>query len=430
MPTIEGNLCPTCDSPLSSHPDASPGHPPWCGACEWNLDRFTDDSRLSWFARRMVRADRRAGFASHRRLARSAEPSPVGAGVFAFLVLVSAAVMLIMVAAFAAGLWLIIAGGLLWPVVLGALLLALAAVLRPRFVRLKRLLTSSYRVEPADAPTLHVLIDRIAGRLDAPRPDALLLDFSWNASVTLVGPRPRRVLRLGVPLLLALDPQELVALVGHEMGHLKHADNRRAFLTAPARTAFGRLSEAIRPPSRSADELNLPGYAAVLLMAWQLVGGLTSLMLYATHLGVNVVAAGDDRSVELRADAMAAEAAGTAATLRMLDLLATLPSLTGYVQHYVDKGQAGATWRRVLRSVRDREAATAPAWRQLSIRTDASLLTTHPAPGRRHQWVAARPARGATVHLTEGEVEALAKEIRPYAEALHRTMLKAHPSDD
>jgi heat shock protein HtpX len=74
--------------------------------------------------------------------------------------------------------------------------------------------------------------------------------------------------------------------------------------------------------------------------------------------------------------------------------------------------------------VRERESAGAPARRQLSIRTEASLFASHPAPGRRHQWLATRPSHGAAVVVGEAEAAALEQEIKPYAEALHRTMLK------
>lgn len=434
VPTTEGNLCPDCQTPLTPHPavtsfDASVAVP-WCGACEWNLDHTTEDPRLSRFWRRMVRSDRRAGFASHKRLATSAELSPVGERVFRMLTAISAALMLVMVGAIGVALWLIVGVGPFFPIVLGLLLLGFAALLRPRYTRLKRLMTTSYRVEPGNAPTIHAVLDRIAARCGAPKPDVLLFDFSWSAGVTTVGPRPQRVLGIGVPLMLALEPQELVAVIGHEMGHLRYADVRRLMLTAPARNTFGRLSRLFRPPLLSAAEMGLGGIEGIAMIIWQIVGGTISSLLYAAHVGVNVFAAHDDRTVELRADDMAAEAAGSVAALRALDLLATLPALTTYVQRYVPEGEAAVTWRRMLRSVREREAPTAPAWRQLSIRTQASLFASHPPPGRRHQWLAARPARDAAVLLTESEAEALEREIRPYAEALHRTMLKAHPEDD
>jgi heat shock protein HtpX len=416
--TLE-EACPRCGTELTTVALEAP----WCAACEWNLDHFPDDPACSWFWNRIATAEQRAGFRSHRLLAQSTQPDPVGRRDARVLTAISALLMVVMTAAIVAGLWLIIAGGPLWPIIAGLLLLAFAAVLRPRFQRLAPLLKRSYRVEPANAPTLHAIIGRIAERLDTPRPDLVLITFGWNAGVVTTGPRPRRVLILGVQFLLALRAQEVVALLGHELGHLKYADTRRLLRTAPARTTFGRLSELIRPPRVSALELG-PGLALIGLTALQLTVGLVSWLLFAVHLAINSVIARDDRNVELRADDLAARAAGTAAALHLLDVSAALPALTDYVQHHVPKGEAAVYWRRMLRSVREREAGMAPERRQLSMRTEASLFASHPAPGRRHQWLAGRPEVAAAVVVGEAEEAALEQEIKPYAEALHRTMLK------
>jgi heat shock protein HtpX len=416
--TIVHDGCPHCGTALTT----APGEAPWCAGCEWNLDHFPPDEHMSWFWNRMVRADRRAGFLSDRLLALSPAPDPVGGHAYPLLVAVSAALMAVMVAAVAAGLWLVIAGGPFWPIVGGLALLGLAVVIRPRFSRLKPLLRTSYRVEPKDAPAFHALIDRIAERIGAPKPDLVLFDFDANASVTTTGPRPRRILVVGVRLLLALRPDEVVALLGHELGHLKYDDARRLLRTWPARTTFGRLSELVRPRVTAIEVGPSPAIFALLL--WQIVGGSLSLLLFAAHRAVRSVSARHDRTVELRADDSAVLAAGTDSVLRMVDVLAALPSLTGYLQHHVPKGEAAATWRRMLGSVRDREAAAAPARRQLSIRTDAWLLASHPAPGRRHQRLDGRPRQEAAVVVSDAEAEQLEQEVAPYAEALHRTMLK------
>ncbi|MFF5078565.1 M48 family metalloprotease [Actinoplanes sp. NPDC000266] len=345
---------------MDAHPARRRGAP----GCEWNLDHFPPDEHANWIWNRITRAQQRAGFTSDRLLARATDAEPVGRNGFRFLVALSAAIVALTLTAIAAALWLIVAGGPFWPIVFGLALLGLAWAIRPRFNRLKPMLKTSYRVEPANAPAFHALIDRIAAELGTPKPDVVLFTFGWNAGVTVTGPRPRRVLVVGVQLLLALRAEEVVALLGHELGHLAYADNRRLLLTMPARLTFGRLSELVRPPRVSALEVG-PSVQLIWLTLWQLTGG---------------------------------------------------------VQRHVPKGEAAATWRRMLRSVQDREAELAPARRQLSIRTAASLFASHPAAGRRYEWLNARPHHEAAVVVSDPE--ALEREIAPYAEALHRTMLK------
>jgi Zn-dependent protease with chaperone function len=229
------------------------------------------------------------------------------------------------------------------------------------------------------------------------------------------------VLILGVPLLLALTPQQLVALVGHELGHLKYEDNRRRLLLQPAATFFGRLARVVKPPHHTA--ISPFPFVAFALVIWQLGGGLIYLLLAGVHVSIRSAMAAQDRAIELRADLMAAQAAGTAAAAEMLDTLTLVPIISGYLQHHVEPGEAAVRWRRYMGSVRERHADSLPARRQLSMRTDASVLADHPAAGRRHQWLSAQPASAPGLLVEEAAGVRLEQEIAPYAEILHREML-------
>jgi hypothetical protein len=59
---------------------------------------------------------------------------------------------------------------------------------------------------------------RSAGGSTASRsPHKIVVDAAFNAYWTVVGVRRTRVLALGLPLLYALDHEQLVALVAHEV---------------------------------------------------------------------------------------------------------------------------------------------------------------------------------------------------------------------
>lgn len=419
VPTIVRDECPDCRVPLVTLSEATP----WCGACEWNLDHFPDSRSDSWFWRRMRRAERRAGFRSDRELVASTEPLPIGGLVYRLMVGLSAVLTLVALALVGTGVAVIANDPWLWPIVGGLLLICLGLALRPRLGRLTPLLKNGYLVERKHAPTLHRMIDRLATGLDAPRPDLVIFDFAWNAATARIGARQTRVLILGIPLLLALTPQQMVALVGHELGHLKYEDSRRGLLLQPARTTFGRLARSVQPPRHAALLRRGFNPFAVPFLAWQLVGGTVFLLLWSVHAAVNVVMSAQDRSIELRADRLAAQAAGTTAALEMFDVMATLASLSGYMQPHVDKGQAAATWRRLMRVVHEREANLRPMRRQLSTRTDASLFASHPSAGRRHQWLSAQPEMPVGLLVEEAAGASIEREIAPYAEFLHQEML-------
>ncbi len=417
--TFMGDDCPHCAVPLTKLGDATP----WCGACEWNLDHFPDNRAYTWFWRRVSRVDRREGFRSDRELAASTEALPIGGRTYHLLVGVSAMLLLAAVVLVAAGVWLIVGDPWLWPVVLGLVLICLGLALRPRLGRLKPLLKHGYLVERKHAPTLHRMIDRLATDLGAPRPDLVVFDLSWNAATARIGVRQTRVLILGVPLLLALTPQQMVALVGHELGHLKYEDSRRRLLLQPAATTFGRLASLVKPPRYAALLRRRINPFAPALLTWKLVGGTVFLFLWTMHAAVNVVISAQDRPIELRADRMAAQAAGTTAALEMFDVMAAISHLSGYVQRHVDKGQAAASWRRFMRGVYEREADLRPARRQLSIRTDASLFAAHPSPGRRYQWLSSQPEVPVGLLVEEAAGASIERELAPYAEFLRSEMV-------
>jgi len=104
-------------------------------------------------------------------------------------------------------------------------------------------------VDAAAAPRLHALVDDVRRRLRAPRVHRVLVGDAFNASVVQV-PRvavffPRNVLVLGYPLLAALSPDGLRAVVAHEVAHLSSAHGRRAVWVFRARQSWIRMMHSL-----------------------------------------------------------------------------------------------------------------------------------------------------------------------------------------
>lgn len=123
---------------------------------------------------------------------------------------VPAVLTMVMLAAAGAGVWLLATQRLLPPILLGIVLVVLSVVLRPRLGSRRRAVIGRWELCAQDAPAVHALVERIADRTGAPQPDVIAVGLDWNAGVSVVGFRRTKVLRLGVPLLLALDEQQLV----------------------------------------------------------------------------------------------------------------------------------------------------------------------------------------------------------------------------
>jgi Zn-dependent protease with chaperone function len=87
------------------------------------------------------------------------------------------------------------------------------------------------RLQPADAPELFAALEAIRQKTGAPRVHQVFLDGNFNASAAAI-PRLglfgwyKHVLTLGVPLLAALSREQVLAIVGHELGHFSKAHGR------------------------------------------------------------------------------------------------------------------------------------------------------------------------------------------------------------
>jgi Zn-dependent protease with chaperone function len=88
-----------------------------------------------------------------------------------------------------------------------------------------------------DAPLLHEIVHRLAGRMGAPPIEAILLIPEANASISsryvngLFG-RTSTTLQLGLPLLQLLSPTEFHALLHHEFAHASGGHGRSGIWTA------------------------------------------------------------------------------------------------------------------------------------------------------------------------------------------------------
>lgn len=107
------------------------------------------------------------------------------------------------------------------------------------------------RLKPADAPALFEALERIRGKVKGPPLDEVLLDADFNASIMQ---RPRwglfggatNSLVVGLPLLLALDRQRLLAVLAHEYGHLRGGHGRFAAWVYRTRISWSRLHASMQ----------------------------------------------------------------------------------------------------------------------------------------------------------------------------------------
>ncbi|MEV1146460.1 M48 family metalloprotease [Micromonospora sp. NPDC049799] len=410
-------LCPACGTATVSQLDAVP----WCPACEWNLDAYDADRTGPLFGWAWLdRWTHRLGYRMIRRQFERLLGRPLGTTgadlATVFVLLASALLLTSVVTLGVTGLWLVVAFPFPSPqTVLGVPLIALAIGLRPRFGRIG----PDVEVLSRDrAPELFALVDEVASVTGAPVPHVIGVSDDLNAYAGTFGIRRRRVLCLGLPYWGALGPQERVALLGHELGHFVNGDPRRMLLTQPAFTILGSAADLVRPVQTiRGGLLETVGAALGKIFQWIL-----ARLLFALHLALVCVALRDSQRAEYLADEMAAKAAGSTAATDLLDGLLRMESLHQTVRREARNGHGPQRWRTAVAEARTAAAARLPQLRQLSVREEASLFSTHPPTGLRRLMLEQRGWQGALVTLTEARSARIDDELTKEYERVRLTL--------
>ncbi|GAA1416614.1 hypothetical protein GCM10009639_70830 [Kitasatospora putterlickiae] len=424
--------CPTCSGPV----DPDPRFTAWCPACEWNLVPAEEAARecaksAKELARERAAAERTerlfeevaAGRTDTTRrdwLAASALAVPVHA---------------VTVAVAAAAVWLLVTGNT--PLrCLGALLLAVAFLLRPR---LGRAPSGTGALSRTEAPALYGLADRVAAELGAPPVGVIQVTEDFNASMAVVGLRRTSMLTIGLPLWEALDERQRLALLGHELAHQVNGDNRRGLWLGSAMGALAHWYDLSRPRERTRA-----GYGVVALLS--LIGDylgnaflhLVSQLPYRAYLVLDRLTARAGQQAEYRADELGARVASTEAAGGMLETL-LLGSAAGTVtmrlraeiQSRPRSGRRdaapGPDVTALWPQLREHLAAIPPLERERLLRRSRqdghAVDASHPPTHLRRALLARHTPLPAAVTCTANEATTIATELAPHRTRIARTLL-------
>jgi Zn-dependent protease with chaperone function len=403
--TADGQ-CPRCQGPLVVEPRAAR----WCAACEWNLDAYDHlHADVRWRWRLAGRVDHWIAFRLNARaFARvGTRPPARRAGLLARLVLTAVAlpVLALAPACLALAAYLVAIGTPSGPV-LAFFLVLLALVIRPRVPRLSR---DAWVVTRSSTPKLFGLLDRVAAASSAHVPQTVILYPTANAFVAMLGLR-RRLLAIGLPLWAGLAPQQRVALLAHEMGHLVNHDIRRGRIVGVARRTLFELLGFLFDLARRTAWLATP----ILLLPAAALGLANALLL--------LIGQRDGQRAEYLADEIAATVAGTDAVAGLLDATLMLDDVRQSIATTYTDGGDPAAWRTAAERVESALHDRLPLLRQRSVREGASLLASHPPTGLRAGRLHRRPYQTPAVMLTAEEAAQVDIELSEWYRRL-RTRL-------
>ena len=403
--------CPECGAPVPKlH-----GYVSWCDACGWNVSPSVSDGLPPGRVERLyASAGRRLGDRLADRLieADSLEPHLTAGRIAAFAI----AVLVF------AGTIAMIVGGVLLAVLpfpnVFAILLGIAFVLtgiemRPRLGKVP----TEHVLARKEAPSLFALADGVASSLGTEPADVVALSDDYNASWAVLGFRRRRVLTLGLPLLAALEPQELVAVVAHELAHASNGDARRGLVVGSAVNGLGAVYALLSPRVFAGDLVD----SAVNGLLWILRLPVWAVLSLEVHLLLR-----DSQRAEYYADALAARVAGSAAVVSLHEKLL----LTGFVDGVarrvaIGRAQDVDVFGEISRAVAEVPPRERERRRRAARLEHARLDVTHPPTGLRIHLLEERPAAAGDIHLDAAGAAAIDGEVGRFKRPLQAQLLDA-----
>jgi len=332
----------------------------------------------------------------------------------------AAGVHLLSLGLFVAGIFVVATGFQeIMPILLGAGVCGFAWLMRPKPGKMPSLDIVSRQ----DFPALHALVNEVVQELHGQPINTIIVNEEFNAAYGVIGWRRVPVLWIGLPLWMALGPQERLALLGHEVAHGVNGDGTRSFIVASALSALDEWIGFLRAPlhhATTSSEL-FGGYAVWILSAP--FAALQSLLAQLLWL--------DKQQAEYFADYLSSTISGTDATVSMLQRLGSAEHLDDVLlRNAYSTSQSGALiidlFRQRITRLPDRE------WQRLaraSQREDARLDASHPPTGYRIEFLGAHPVTTPRLVATEGRMRTIDTELNKLEEGLGSRLIARYARD-
>jgi Zn-dependent protease with chaperone function len=302
-------------------------------------------------------------------------------------------------------------------ILLPIILVWIAVTIRPRFAPLD---PGVIPLSRAEAPDLYAVADQIAHALETPPAQALAVDGSVNSTVRRTGWRRRPTITIGLPLWWALGPAERVAVLGHELAHMRNGDLDMGIVVGGANRALDTWYYLLKPEARRAplitvSSLDFSSNAA------RFVAPIFQVPLVAAINGYRRLMSFVDRTERQRseylADGLAARAAGREAMARALDALLCDEPIKWAVRRAAEDPSA-EPWRIVAQEIASLSQEQRELRRDRASREFRRVRESHPPVHLRWSFVMSRPDEAPLVTLTTTQAAAIDRELAGCSEQL------------
>jgi Zn-dependent protease with chaperone function len=412
---LDPAVCPQC----GSYAPQEDGLRRWCERCNWNVaaDIAVDDNLYTRSYRRL--GERRGSKVLATLIATPAKrlrPRRTLATVSATAIAVF--IHLVSLGIFAAGIVLAFTG---YPdppsLIAAACCIGMAWLLLPRPMPMPKKTEA-----PGAFPAFRALVNDIAANLGGVPIAHIVIDEEFNASYAVAGWRRRPVLHLGLPLWIALAPQERVAVIAHEVAHGVNRDSSRGFLIGSALNALGEWIELLRPCHDATTLSEAVARYLTWIVALPLIG-LHNLLLHLLWQ--------EKQRAEYFADYLAARVAGTSGTVGLLRRFALGEHLQDVLlRHAYSTEQSGSY---ILSLFRDR-LANLPArererMRRATEAEGARLDNTHPPTASRIAFLQAHTVGAPSLVVTAAKMAAIDAEFSSLEDKLGGRLIARYARD-
>ena len=410
------HTCPDCSGAIA----VNKGFVTWC-ECGWNLAPSVPTEPPTLLGTLYGRLGKRSGQALLDEMMAADSLKPRWSLEKILALALAAAVYLVILGCFVTGIWLIygvLVGTFFFPVLLiAALLLGFAALGVVLPAKLER------EILPRDRfPALYALVDQTVRAAGGGRPVLIAVDSSFNATMGRYGWRQTPVMILGLPLWCALEPQERVALIGHEIGHNVNGDNLRSTFFWGAVQTLSQWQRVFDPTSSSQQEN--PLYTLLLLPFYPLLLGLSGLAWLSVKI-LGSLSFRDSQRAEYLADAVSAECGGTQAALNLQWKLLLSPLCDEVTQRVALERSEDffAVFDQVRKSVPARELERL---RRVSALNGTRLDHTHPLNALRQQILQRSNVSVPAVQLEPSQIATLEREMATLEPMIAKELLSRH----
>lgn len=410
--SVNAESCPECGENV----EVVKGFIPWCQSCNWNLNPQNREEARTPFEGYYLKVGNIAGEQLLQSVVKDTAPKTANASV-CIAYLIAGMIHLTSFLIVACGVWLAIIGwGNFFFMIASLVCLIVAWVSRPRIGKMKQDI-----MKREDFPTLYRIVDEIGEKLGAKKIDGIVVDFNYNAAYGSYGLARKNYLFLGLPLISTLKPEELVALIGHELGHGINGDSTRSFFVGTAITTLTEWHYFVKPDyilERNAGLIDLMMVPVNLLMLG-LSKVILGILLVLTHLLWR-----NKQRAEYLADDLAVQVGGLQAKLSLLEKLHMHHVFVFAMQRLLTGGAKGNPADEIRAQFQQIPASEIKRVQRLEQLANVRLDATHPPTSHRVSYLKRKgELQPATYQIKDQDRVLLEKEWRSLEERCAQKMM-------